>query len=224
MDANAKEGLYNEDIKRAVRWLKGRGIINKDKDIVDKTGYRKSTVSGYISGKIDASSDFRTKFENAFKLSLADFESESESGTPGNVTGDPTVQYGTNQSNSISINIKTASGEMIAVVAVEPNEIKLLNLFLEERERLISQIEKENEKLTRIVDSGLIEIRSNLKEALEGLNTIENGQQVQHSVMLHSLERLEKKEPGTLEKELNILEKAFTNEKTDQQQKDDLNK
>lgn len=222
MDSNSREVLYNADIIRAVRWLKGKGTIGKDKDIAGKTGYGKSTVSGYIKGKVLASSGFRTKFEEAFELRLVDFESEPESDTPTtNVTGDPAVQYSTNESNSISINIKTASGEMIAVVAVEPNEIKLLNLFLEERERLISQIEKENEKLTRIVDSGLIEIKSNLKEALEGLNTIENGQQVQHSVMLHSLERLEKKEPGTLEKELNILEKAFTNEKTDQQQKDE---
>lgn len=224
MDANAKEGPYNEDIKRAVRWLKGRGLIDKDKDIGDKTGYRKSTVSGYVKGRIVASSDFRTKFEEAFKLKLADFESEPEPDTPTNVTGDPTVQYGANQSNSSSINIKTVSGETIAVVAVKPNEIKLLNLFLEERERLISQIEKENEKLTRIIDSGLIEIKSHLKEALDGLNTIENGQQVQHSVMLHSLERLEKKEPGTFEKELNTLKKALTNENADQQQKDDLNR
>lgn len=223
MDANTKEELFNEDIKNAVRWLKGRGIIDKDKDIVEKTGYGKSTVSGYISGKIDASADFRTKFENAFELSLADFSSvsNSDSDTPTNLTGDPTVEYVKNQ---LPIIIKTASGETIEVVVTGPVETKLFNAFLEERERLISQIEKENEKLTRIIDSGLIEIKSNLKEALEDLNAIENGQRAQHTVMLHSLERLEKKEPGTLEKELNILEQALTNPKTDQQQKDDLNK
>lgn len=217
MAAKAKEGPYNEDIKRAVRWLRGRGILNKNKDITEKTGYGKSTVSGYITGKIIASADFRKEFEKAFELSLADYNSdpdtESESDTPANVTGDPTVQYVKNQ---LPVIIKTASGETIEVVVKGPIVTKLLNAFLEERERLISRIEKENEKLTRILESGLIEIKSNLKDALEDLNAIENGQRAQHTVMLHSLERLEKKEPGTLEKELNTLEQALGNPKIDQ--------
>lgn len=220
MEANAKEGLYNEDIKMAVRWLKGRGIVNKDKDIADKTGYKKSTVSGYISGKIDASSDFRKKFEEVFELSLVDFESDPASDTPDSVPTEPIIPYGKKRSGPTSINIKTASGETIAVVIEGPNAIILFNAFLLERERVISQIEKENEKLTRILESGLIEIKSNLKEALEDLNAIENGQRAHHTVMLHSLERLEKKEPGTLDKELNALQGELTNQKADQLQKD----
>lgn len=72
MSANT-QGVYNQDIIKAVRSLYGQGVINKDKDIADKTGYKKSTVSGYISGKVDASPGFRKKFEEVFELKLSDF-------------------------------------------------------------------------------------------------------------------------------------------------------
>ena len=62
----------------------------------------------------------------------------------------------------------------------------------------------------------MIDESEEAKDALEDLNAIENGQRAQHTVMLHSLERLEKKEPGTLEKELNTLEQSLGNPKIDQ--------
>ena len=37
-------------IQAAVRYLKGQGIITKQQDIVDKTGYTKSTVSLALNG------------------------------------------------------------------------------------------------------------------------------------------------------------------------------
>lgn len=58
----------------AVQYLYGKGIIKKDKDISDKTGYNKATVSSYINGKIKTSADFIQAFERVFKLKLKDFE------------------------------------------------------------------------------------------------------------------------------------------------------
>jgi len=77
MDAKDSGGqdapVYNKDIMNAVKWLYCNEKIEKDKDIVDKTGYVKSTVSSYIKGKIKASPEFRTKFEEVFDLRLSEF-------------------------------------------------------------------------------------------------------------------------------------------------------
>lgn len=78
MDANTSRGIYNTDLQLAVRHLYGKGKINSDGDIVKATGYGKSTVSGYIKGKIKASNDFRTKFESAFELNLSDFHDDQK--------------------------------------------------------------------------------------------------------------------------------------------------
>jgi transcriptional regulator with XRE-family HTH domain len=58
----------------AVQYLYGKGIIKKDKDISDKTGYNKATVSSYINGKINPSEEFTKTFERVFKVQLKDFE------------------------------------------------------------------------------------------------------------------------------------------------------
>lgn len=74
MSAN-NETLYNEDIRAAVRYLLGQGIIEADKDVAEKVGLSKSTVSPYLSGKERASTNFRTKFEEVFNVKLSDFVS-----------------------------------------------------------------------------------------------------------------------------------------------------
>jgi len=74
MDAKSVEMLHNQDLIRAVRFLYRQERITKDKDIVDTMKiYKKNTVSGYIKGKIPASKDFRTKFEEVFELKLSEF-------------------------------------------------------------------------------------------------------------------------------------------------------
>ncbi len=57
----------------AVKYLYGKGLIAKDKDIADATGYNKSTVSGYVSGRTEPSEEFVTKFQKAFNLKISDF-------------------------------------------------------------------------------------------------------------------------------------------------------
>lgn len=73
---------HNQELIRAVEDLYNNKIIRKDKDIADKTGYSKSTVSGYISGKVMASEDFLKEFENKFEIRLANYR------TPAPTAGD----------------------------------------------------------------------------------------------------------------------------------------
>jgi transcriptional regulator with XRE-family HTH domain len=84
MDANIKYGPFNHDLINAILWLKGNGIVEKDKDLVDKMGYSKGTVSAYINGNKEASNDFREKFEEVFKLNLLDFQTKKELSKPAN--------------------------------------------------------------------------------------------------------------------------------------------
>jgi transcriptional regulator with XRE-family HTH domain len=63
----------NELLNKAVQYLYGKGIITKDKDIADKMGYNKATVSSYLSGNAKASSEFEKNFEKAFAIKLKEF-------------------------------------------------------------------------------------------------------------------------------------------------------
>lgn len=55
-------------IQAAVRYLKGQGIITKQQDIVDKTGYTKSTVSLALNGNEKYLTDsFIKEFNKAFE-------------------------------------------------------------------------------------------------------------------------------------------------------------
>jgi predicted transcriptional regulator len=64
----------NELLYKAVQSLYGSGVITKDKDIADKLGYTKATVSSYLSGKTKASNHFERLFEKSFDVKLSDFE------------------------------------------------------------------------------------------------------------------------------------------------------
>lgn len=67
---------HNEEIYRAVQYLYGKGIIRKDKDLAEKLGYSKATVSSYVSGKAKASRQFEIEFERVFNLKLSDFDKD----------------------------------------------------------------------------------------------------------------------------------------------------
>jgi hypothetical protein len=156
MDANQlegyKEGPYNQDLKNAIRWLKGQGIIDKDKDIVEKTGYGKSTVSGYAKGRIEASPDFRTKFEEVFKLQLKSFQNFHI--IDSNMVQEPIVEY------------KTKS--------VQDKYVELLEKTLNEKEADLKTFRSAIEKITQ-VDSSVTELKSTvngLSKKVEDLNTI----------------------------------------------------
>lgn len=61
-------------LAKAVQHLYGTGDIKKDKDIADKTGYNKATVSSYITGKIPPSAGFLDAFQKVFDVRIEDFE------------------------------------------------------------------------------------------------------------------------------------------------------
>ncbi len=64
---------HNAALIAAVQHLYGKGIVKKDKDIADKTGYNKASVSSYLSGNVKASENFVKKFQQVYGLSLSDF-------------------------------------------------------------------------------------------------------------------------------------------------------
>ena len=68
-----KRNKMRQNLKNAVQYLYGVGEIKKDKDIAEKLGYNKSTVSSYVSGRTDPSRDFVELFEKTFKIKLSDF-------------------------------------------------------------------------------------------------------------------------------------------------------
>ncbi len=59
---------------RAVQYLYGQGLISKDREIADATGYNKSTVSSYVGGKVEPSDEFIAKFQKAYNLKISDFQ------------------------------------------------------------------------------------------------------------------------------------------------------
>jgi transcriptional regulator with XRE-family HTH domain len=75
----------NQPLRRAVQYLYGKGLIRRDKDIADKTGYNKTSVSSYINGNVKASDRFLQAFQRTFKIELSKFEegSPEEIVTPG---------------------------------------------------------------------------------------------------------------------------------------------
>jgi phage repressor protein C with HTH and peptisase S24 domain len=60
----------NEDLIKAVELLKSRRIVKKDKEIAEKTGYDKSVISNYLSGRVKVSDSFMEKFNEVFKDGL----------------------------------------------------------------------------------------------------------------------------------------------------------
>lgn len=63
----------NIPLQKAVEYLYLHRLIVKDLDISKKTGYSRSSVSGYLIGKVKASPQFLKNFEKAFDLKLSDF-------------------------------------------------------------------------------------------------------------------------------------------------------
>lgn len=60
----------NDKLRDDVAFLKGRGIIKRDKEIADRTGFNKAVISTYLNGKINASKNFLNKFYEVFEKDL----------------------------------------------------------------------------------------------------------------------------------------------------------
>lgn len=59
---------FNKELIQKVEQLRRQGVIRRDADIVEKTGFSKSVVSSYLNGKIKASRNFTDKFDEVFSL------------------------------------------------------------------------------------------------------------------------------------------------------------
>jgi transcriptional regulator with XRE-family HTH domain len=72
-------------LEMAVKYLKERGVIDKDADIADTLDISRGTLSAYISGTTKPSKPFIKKFENYYKLKLADFANNMSRSNNNNV-------------------------------------------------------------------------------------------------------------------------------------------
>lgn len=60
----------SEELVAAVDLLKSYKIIKRDREVAERTGYDKSVVSSYLSGRVKPSKNFVDKFQEVFKESL----------------------------------------------------------------------------------------------------------------------------------------------------------
>ena len=97
--------------EKAVQHLYGQGIITKDKDIADKTGYNKATVSSYVNGKSKISLEFIRTFEKSFNLKLTDF------GTTEKIVVEDSIQLLTEKILLIQAELQTNRQMIIEVLA-----------------------------------------------------------------------------------------------------------
>lgn len=81
-------------LTEAVRVLKGKGVIKRDKDIADETGYSKVSISGMLSGNVNISDKFRTKFNSVYSKHLSPQVAE------------PDIPYGNERINELKYTIE----------------------------------------------------------------------------------------------------------------------
>jgi len=53
-------------LEDAIKSLKARGIIKRDKEVADKTGYSDASISNMLAGRVAVSEKFKRKFYEVF--------------------------------------------------------------------------------------------------------------------------------------------------------------
>lgn len=74
------KGPYNIELQRAVKYLRGKKIFSKDKELAERMGNSAGTISNYTNGKSPASPQFLESFETTFKIKLSDFSEDNIKG------------------------------------------------------------------------------------------------------------------------------------------------
>lgn len=120
-----------------------------------------------------------------------------------NVLKEPEIEYVTGgkgvKSTFTLIEFKTASGKTIQVRPEGQTEIALLNAFLEERDRTISDLQTDKAKLQNTIDA-------NLTALMQLLSALSRHDRAFHDTILRSLARLEGK------KEVDLIAEARSSE------------
>jgi transcriptional regulator with XRE-family HTH domain len=171
---NVKEALRN-----AVAYLKGERIIEADKDIAEKTGYKKSAVSLYIKGSSKVSDEFINKFEEVFKLKLGDFATK----TPIKKQNQETKMqdYASELINSLK---KT---------------IEILERNAEGLQKAIENNQKRIESLLQINSTLKERVQTDLKTVLENQIIHEAAMEARQDMMLEMLAKTPDDLPGIFE-------------------------
>lgn len=163
---NKDISIYNIDLQMAVRHLYDIGAITKDKEIADKTKFSPGQVSSYINGRAVMSLNFKECFESVFKLKLSDFKSKADDETEA----------------------KESPAESEDSYRAE--RIKKLE---DDQEKYIRKLEKDNDRLWDLIKDNQEIIKTNLTLVLAAVKTLSVRQRGVGEVVLHSLERIEKK-------------------------------
>jgi plasmid maintenance system antidote protein VapI len=196
MDANNTEPIFNKDIINAVRFLYGTGKISKDKDIADAMHpYKKNTISSIINGKANAGPDFRTKFEEVFKVKLMDFI------TP----------YGFEQNETSIVNEHSPeylTGKLIGKLEIKEEVIAQIDARRKDAEALAEKMERHYKDLAAALERAQATINeflrpmaTSLKEIPPVLETIVRNSNEHDKEIMKALDHLVGNSPGTLEKE-----------------------
>lgn len=161
---------HNPELIAAVEHLYNQKVIKKDKDIVESTGYSKGTVSGYIKGTAKASEEFLNKFEDSFKIKLANFR-----------------------------NGETPEPRQVILTGAHVTLQDYIDLLKKNNERAEQEKEKILLALERVSAMYLTlnEVKSNSDATKEQLDAIVDQLRAEHAVMMDALDRLEKNKVGT---------------------------
>lgn len=84
---------FNEELIRQVQGLKERRIIVADIEISKRTGFPKSAISSYLSGKIKASKNFVNKFTEVYKDELSQINGYQNKGRDFNKVAEDAAPY-----------------------------------------------------------------------------------------------------------------------------------
>lgn len=94
---------------------------------------------------------------------------------------------------------------------VQQNSVEPAKIYLDSSavkvtlQDYINKIEQHNAFLQRMIESGLVEIKVSLNDARADLEWLEKWQWAEHKVQMQALDKLTKKDPGTLAAEAGTL-------------------
>jgi hypothetical protein len=203
MDANNALVLYNKDLVRAVRYLYRTEKIMLDKDIVTAMAtYKKNTVSGYISGRVKASQEFRTKFEQVFNLKLADFQDEL-----------PKIsEIEKKEESSQAFLAGKLAGKEEVIQQIEARRLDAVSWAEKEREDKV-RAEKEKDRLYDIIEKYLADIHANSVEIASDLSALTLEVQAEHRAIMDTVDKAAGQRIGTTYENADKIEIASQKER-----------
>lgn len=217
----------SNELKKLVKSIQFR-TDKTIEEIAKEIGYARA----YFTNQVNIGTNKKLK-----ELLMERFPSNNEH----NVLNEPTVEYDRRKDNideAHSIELKTASGKTLYVIPEGVSEIALLNAFLEERNRIISEkeerklesdaraerAEKDKERLYGIIEKYLVDIHSNSKEIVDDISALTIEIQAEHRAMMDTMDVAAKQPIGTTRAAAGTVELASGQEHLNKGKKTGIDK